>query len=91
MTLESILFTSPVLKIKKFQFCVEKGAKKKKKEKVQCNTNNNTFTTEAHILNLKFNLKFILPIQQVKMVAQVYLWYCPTFQFAWFVSQKVSR
>lgn len=31
MTLESILFTSPVLKIKKFQFCVEKGEKKKKK------------------------------------------------------------
>ena len=31
MTLESILFTSPVLKIKKFQFCVEKGQKKKKK------------------------------------------------------------
>lgn len=33
MTLESILFTSPVLKIKKFQFCVEKGAKKKKKKR----------------------------------------------------------
>ena len=79
MTLESILFTSPVLKIKKFQFYVEKGQKKKKKENVECNTNNHTFTTEAHILNLKFNLKFMLPIQQVKIVAQVYLWYCPTF------------
>lgn len=75
MSLESILFTSPVLKNKKFQFCVEI----KKNENAECNTNNHTFTTEAQILNLKFNLKFILPTQQVKIVAQVYLWYCPTF------------
>ena len=33
MTLESILFTSPFLKIKKFKLYVEKGQKKKKKKR----------------------------------------------------------
>lgn len=75
MSLKSILFTSPVLKIKKIPIL----CRNKRNENAECNTNNHTFTTEAHILNLKFNLKFILPSQQVKIVAQVYLWYCPTF------------
>ena len=51
MILESILFTSPVLKIKKFQFCVEKKGKKKKKkerERKQSATLTTTYLQQKH-------------------------------------------
>lgn len=59
MNLESILFMSPILKIKKTPNPCRKRAKKKKNEKAEFKTNNHNFTIKAYTLNLKFSLKLV--------------------------------